>query len=232
MHVIISPDWNSKFQRRYVSKSGEKSKKKTAFEVTTSSSDVVDKKTFFKSTDNKDKSEEQTPERKEQSRQNANQGVEKEEPPSLKTSVKKVTKIDGNTTSFSMNRTKANAPIRVKPDVDLLSKNMKLKNQGQPHDEVVITTDWRCKHYKANEERLILEGGPLFRKRFGQTGSVKHCQTLIPKHLFNEVLQSLHGEVGRHTETTRATISHRKKILSPKKSAFDQGVGHVFWAKF
>ena len=86
----------------------------TPFEVTTSSSDVADEEQFlFTQADNNDKSEEQTLEGKEQSRQNATQWVADEEPSALKTSVKYFTKIDGNTTSYSMNGIKANARKRV-----------------------------------------------------------------------------------------------------------------------
>ena len=73
-------------------------------------------------------------------------------------------------------------------------KNLKLKILGQPHDDVILTTDRRFKHYKANEDRIIVKDGLLLRKKYGETGSVKHYQILIPKQLVNEVLQSPHGE--------------------------------------
>ena len=93
----------------------------TPIEVTTSSSDVADEKQFFfTQADNPNESEEQTLERKERSRQNAEQGAAQEESPVLNTSVKEFTKIDGNTTSYSMNGIKANARIRVERDVDLV----------------------------------------------------------------------------------------------------------------
>ena len=88
--------------------------------------------------------------------------------------MKQFTKIDGNTTSYSMNGIKANARIRVEQDVDLVLKNMKLKILGQPYDEVLMITDSRYKIYKANEDRIILKDGLLFRKNFGETGSVKY----------------------------------------------------------
>ena len=63
----------------------------TPIEVNTSSPDVADEKHFFfTQADDKDESEEQTLERKEQSRQNAKQWVANDEPPSLKTSTKKL----------------------------------------------------------------------------------------------------------------------------------------------
>ena len=99
-----------------------------------------------------------------------------------------------------MNGIKANARVRVEKDVDLLLKNMKLKILGQPYDEVLIMTDSRHKKYKANEDRIILEDGLLIKKIFGETGSVKYYQILIPKQLVKEVLRSLHGEFGKYQE--------------------------------
>ena len=164
----------------------------TPIEVTTSSSDVADEEQiFFTHADDGKESEEQTLERKEQSRQNAKQWAANEESPALKTSVKEF-KIDGNTTSYSINGIRANARRRVEQDVDLVLKNMKLKILGQPYGEVLIVTDSRYKNYKANEDRIILKDGPLYRKYFGETGSAKYYQLLIPKQLVKEILRSLH----------------------------------------
>ena len=104
----------------------------TPNEVTTSSSDVaVEEQYFFTKVDNNEESEEeQTLERKEQSKQNARQWAMNEESPVLQTSVKEFTKVDGNTTSYSMNGIKINARIRVEQDVDLVLKNKKLKILG------------------------------------------------------------------------------------------------------
>ena len=86
----------------------------TPIEATTSSSYVANEEhLFFTRADNSNESEEQTVERKEQSRQNAKQWAANEESPALKTSLKEFTKIDGNTTSYSINGIKANARIRV-----------------------------------------------------------------------------------------------------------------------
>ena len=186
-------------------------------EVTTSSSDVADEEQiFFAHTDDAKESEEQTLERKEQSRQNAKQWAANEELPALKTSVKKFTKIDGNTTSYSLNGIKANARTRVEQDVDLVLKNMKLKILGQPYDEVLIMTDSLYKHYEANEDRIILKDGLLFRENFGETGSVNYYQILIPKQLVTEVLRNLHGEFGKHPGVFKTIIAYRVKYYFPK----------------
>ena len=95
-------------------------------------------------------------------------------------------------------------------------KNMKFKILGQPYDEVLIVTDSRYKNYKANEDRIILRNGLLYRKYFGETGSVKYYQSFIPKQLVKEVLRSLHGEFGRHPGISKTIIAYREKYYFPK----------------
>ena len=186
----------------------------TPMEVTTSSSDVADEEQiFFIHADDAKESEQQTLERKEQLRQNAKQWAASEGSP---VSVKQLTKIDGNTTSYSMTRIKAHARIRVEQDVDLVLKNMQLKILGQPYDEVLIMTDSRYENYNAKEDRIILKDGLLFRKYFGETGSFKYYQILIPKQLVKEVLRSLHGEFGKHPGIFKTIIAYREKNYFPK----------------
>ena len=134
----------------------------------------------------------------------------------MKPSIKESTKIDGNTTSYSINGIKASARKRVEQDADLVLKNLKLKILGQPHDDVLLATDGRYKHYKANGDRIILKDGLLFRKYYGETGSVKYYQILIPKQLVNEVLRNLHGKYGKHPGITETKIAYREKYYYPK----------------
>ena len=122
-----------------------------------------------------------------------------------------------------MNRIKANARIRVEQDVDLVLKNMKLKILGQRYDEVLMITDSRYKNYKANEDRIILKNGLLFKKYFGETSSVKYYQTLIPKQLHKEVLRSLQGEFGKHPGIFKTIIAYRGKYYFPKMAQLIRG---------
>ena len=134
----------------------------------------------------------------------------------MKPSIKEFTKIDGNTTAYSLHGRKANARIRVEQDADPVLKNLKLKILGQPYDDVLLTTDRRFTHYKANEDRIILKDGLLLRKYYGDTGSVKYYQILIPKQLINEVLRSFHGDFGKHPGITKTIIAYREKYYYSK----------------
>ena len=82
----------------------------TPIEVSTSSSDVADKEQFFfAQPDSQDETEEQNLQRKEQSQKNAAEWVTNQELSSLKPSIKEFTKIDGKTTSYSINGIEASA---------------------------------------------------------------------------------------------------------------------------
>ena len=184
----------------------------TSIEVSTSSSDVAEEEQFlFTQADAQDETEEQILQRKEQSQKKAAERVVNQEPSSMKPSINQFTKIEGNTQSYSIRGIKANTRIRIEQNAGLVLKNLKLKILGQPHDNVLLTTDRRFKHYKAIEDRIILKDGRLFRKFYWETGSVKYKQLLIPKLLLNEEFQSLHGEFGKHPGITKTIIAYGEK---------------------
>ena len=114
-----------------------------------------------------------------------------------------------------MKGTQANARIRAEQDVNLVLKSLKLKISGQPHDEVLLTSEKQYKRYKTNEDRITLEDGLLFRKNYGETGSVKNYQNVIPKQKVDEVLRSLRGEFGKHPGITKTKIASRQNYYHP-----------------
>ena len=83
-----------------------------------------------------------------------------------------------------------------------------------------MMTDSRYKYYKANEDRIILKDGILFGKYFGETGSVKYYQSLIPKQLVNEVLCSWHGDLENTPEFPKQKLLTGKNIFFSKNGAF------------
>ena len=69
----------------------------------------------------------------------------------------------------------------------------------------------RFEHYKANEKRIILKVGLLFRQYDGETGSFEYHQTFIPIQLVDQVLRSLRGEFGKHPKVTDTIVAYRRK---------------------
>ena len=188
----------------------------TPIDVSTSSSDVADEEQFFfTQPEGQDETEIQILQRKEQSQKKAAEWVVNQQLSSMKPSIKEFTKIDGNTTSYSINGIKASARIRVEQDADLVLKNLKFKIFGQTHDDVLLATERRNKHYKANEDRIILKDGLLFRKYYGETVSVKHYRIFTPKQLVKEVLRNLHGDFGKHPGITKTIMAYREKYYYP-----------------
>ena len=191
--------------------------KTTPIEVTNCSSNVADEEQLlFTQADKIDESEQQSFERKKQSRPNTKQWAAHEKRFSLKTSLEEFTKINGNTTSYSANGIKTNARILVEQDVDLVLKQMNLKTLGQALDEVIMMTNSQDKHYKANEDRIFLKDSQMFRKYFGETGNVKYYQIPIPKQILNEVLRSLHGVCRNHPGSSKTIIAYSEKCYFPK----------------
>ena len=87
---------------------------------------------------------------------------------------------------------------------------------------MLLITDKRFKHYKANKDRIILKDGLFFRKYYGETGNIKNYQILIPKQLVDEVLRSLHGEFGKHPGITKTIIAHRQKCYYPNMAKLNR----------
>ena len=111
-----------------------------------------------------------------------------------------------------MNGIKANAQKRIDQDVNWVVMKPEVKVSGQPHFEMLSTTDRRYKHNKAND-RVILKSSLLFRKGYGEPGSVKHYQIFIQKQLIAEVLPNLHGAFGRFLGFTKTLIAYREKYF-------------------
>ena len=203
-HFIVSVNTAADFFSRLELKATEKIHLKvredvqlTPINVSTSSSDVADEEQiFFTQADGPDETKEQILQRKEQSHKKAAEWVVNQEQSSTKPGIKKFTKIDGNTTSYSIHGIKANARIREKQDVDLVLKNLKLKILGQPHDDVLLTTDRRFKHHNANDDRIILKAGLLL----CDAASTAHQSPRQSTHLRFRKLVELFR---RHLETDR-----------------------------
>ena len=128
--------------------------------MTTSFSDVADKdQLFFTQANGEDETEEPTLQWKKQSRKEATEWVANEELSSMEPNIMEFTKVDGNTTLYSLQGIKTNVRIHVEQDVDLVLKNLILKTLGQPHDEMLQTTDRRYNHINVDVDGINLKDG-------------------------------------------------------------------------
>ena len=72
----------------------------------------------------------------------------------MKPSIQEFKRIDGKA---CINGIRANARIRVEQNADKVLKILKIKTLAQLNGDMLLTTDRRFKHYKANEDRNILK---------------------------------------------------------------------------
>ena len=87
---------------------------------------------------------------------------------------------------------KMNQIIIEQPE-DAVLQQLKAKLLHEDYSENVLQQDARYRHYASNLERIVVKEEILTWQYFDETGNVKYHQILLPQHLLQELLQSLHG---------------------------------------
>ena len=64
-------------------------------------------------------------------------------------------------------------------------------------------------------DRLSVMDENITRQYFDETGAVKYNQVLLPKHLVQELLESLHGRANKHPGISKMLIEIRQKYYYP-----------------
>ena len=182
--------------------------------VTASFSEVADEWQFlFTHADSEKESEEQFYQWKKQCRKNAKEWVANEEPPSLKTSVEQFTKVDGETTSFSMVGFRANARIQVVQDVNLILKNLNWKFKptlwwrATDIGWTIKALQSRCRSHKPQGWPIVTEILLVASK----TAKFLHkaaCWWYAPRS---------HREFGRHPGLTKTEIAYTHRYCYHNK---------------
>ena len=84
--------------------------------------------------------------------------------------------------------------IIIEQSKDAVLQQLKAKLLHEEYSENLLHQDARYRHYANNLERIVLKDEILARQYFDETGNVKYHQNLLPQHLLQELLQSLHGQ--------------------------------------
>ena len=79
-----------------------------------------------------------------------------------------------------------------------------------------MATDHRALQYTAQESRITLKDGQLYRQYFGETGAVKYLQVLLPEQLVDSFIEAHHGPHDKHPGITKVIQQCREKILLPR----------------
>ena len=92
---------------------------------------------------------------------------------------------------------------------------MKAKLLHEEYSENLLQQDARYRHYASNPERIVLKDEILTRQYFDETGNVKYHQILLPQHLLQELLQSLHGTAHKHPGISKKLQEIRQRYYYP-----------------
>ena len=109
--------------------------------------------------------------------------------------------------------------LRPHQDQDPVLRNLKLKILKEPYDTQLLNDDPRAAKYLAQEDRIIIKDGLLYRQYFGDTGKVKYLQVLLPQQLVNEFIHHHHGKYGRHPGIAKTIQQCREKYYYPGLAA-------------
>ena len=92
------------------------------------------------------------------------------------------------------------------------TREIELKFQDQPYDQLLLKTYRRIKHYKATEDRIFLKNAYCsWSTTYGEAGGVKYYQVVIPKQLVEEVFGNLHEKFVWQPGITRTITTCREK---------------------
>ena len=92
---------------------------------------------------------------------------------------------------------------------------MKAKLLHEEYSENLLHQDARYRHYANNLDRIVLKDEILTRQYFDETGNVKYHQILLPQHLLQELLQSLHGTAHKHPGISKMLQEIRQRFYYP-----------------
>ena len=105
--------------------------------------------------------------------------------------------------------------IIIEQSKDAVLQQLKAKLLHEEYSENIPQQDARYRHYANNLERIVLKDAILTRQYFDETGNVKHHQILLPQHLLQELLQSLHGTAHKHPGISKMLQKIRQRYYYP-----------------
>ena len=105
--------------------------------------------------------------------------------------------------------------VAIEQNNDVILQQLKLKLQKEEYSETILIQDIRYQHYIRQLDRLSIQNDIITRQYYDETGNVKYNQILLPKHLVDELLESLHGKANRHPGIAKMLQEIRYKYYYP-----------------
>ena len=105
--------------------------------------------------------------------------------------------------------------ILLEQSKDPILLQLKAKIQKEEYSEEILQQDIRYKYYLNNIDRIVLKDEIVTRQYYDETRQVKYHQILLPKHLFKELLQAIHGTAHRHPGISKVLQEIHQKYYYP-----------------
>ena len=105
--------------------------------------------------------------------------------------------------------------IIIEQSKDAVLQQLKAKLLHEEYSENLLHQDARNRHYANNLDRIVLKDEILTRQNFDETGNVKYHQILLPQHLLQELLKSLHGTAHKHPGISKMLQEIRQRYYYP-----------------
>ena len=108
--------------------------------------------------------------------------------------------------------------LRIREDIPTTPIELHVQSAGVAEEEQIYYTDdddIRYQHYLRQLDRLSIQNDVIIRQNYDETGNIKYNQLLLPKHLVNELLESLHGKANRHPGIAKMLQEIRCKYYYP-----------------
>ena len=105
--------------------------------------------------------------------------------------------------------------IIIEQSKDAVLQQFKTNLLHEDYSENLLQQDDRYRHYANNLERIVVKDEILTRQYFDETGNVKYHQILLPQHLPQELLRSLHGTAHKHPGISKMLQEIRQRYYYP-----------------
>ena len=202
----------------------------TPIQVNIQSSDVAEEEQFFFTPDDDTETEEQIWERKLRARKKFT-AKDDSPPPASETTIE-TTSSNQEVTIFQTEvlvtqttpgtTTEDDSPLKTmrhQQDKDNVLRNYKLRLLKEPYNEQLLASDPRAARYIAQDSRIILKDGLLYRQYFDNAGKVKFLQILLPEHLIDSFILAHHGQGNKHPGIAKVIQQCREKYYYPGMAA-------------
>ena len=110
--------------------------------------------------------------------------------------------------------------IIIEQSKDAVLQQLKAKLFHEDYSENVLQQDARYRHNESNLKRIVVKEEIMTRHYFDETGNVVYYQILLPQHLLQELLQSLHGTAHKHPGISNMVQEIRQRYYYPNMAKY------------